>query len=135
MPQEKTAAARPRRRWLQFKLRTLLVAMVAACIPLAWLTMKRERTRRQRRAVVAISNVGGNVWYVGTPKRVPPVGVMAGGGRTLRHNVIPYDSQQRSGNLLAQVVEEATAGDGKTGVTFAGASAFEQDLPRSPIIR
>ncbi len=118
------------------------------------------------------------------------------------------DSQQRSGNFLAQVVEEATAGDvvavdfdrrvtlffaqqgtatfgiringqeiendsadkwilhrrldryffdtrltdsglahlrpltelrilhlGKTGVTFAGASAFEQNLPRSPIIR
>lgn len=112
MAQEKTAASRPRRRWLQFKLRTLLVAMVAACIPLAWLTMKLERTRRQRRAVVAIDNVGGNVWYIGTPKAVPPaVGVIGGGHRTLRHNVIPYDSQQRSGNLLAQVVEEATAGD------------------------
>lgn len=103
MAQNASTTARPRRRWLQFKLRTLLVLMLSACIPLAWLTMKRERTRRQRRAVVAIDNAGGNVWYVGKPRT---------GGRWGRSsNIIPYDSQQLSENPLDRLVEEATAGD------------------------
>jgi hypothetical protein len=53
-----------RRRWFQFRLRTVLLGTVVLCLPLGWLSVKLERTRRQRRAVSAITNAGGFVWYL-----------------------------------------------------------------------
>ena len=45
---------RPRRRWLQYRLRTLLIAMVLASMVLSWFAARLQRARRQHEAVVAI---------------------------------------------------------------------------------
>ena len=43
--------SKPRRRWFQFSLRTLLVLVTVLCV---WLAMTAERARKQRKAVAAI---------------------------------------------------------------------------------
>jgi len=48
------APARPRRRWLQYSLRTLLVFMVLASVPMSWLAVKMHHAREQREAVEAM---------------------------------------------------------------------------------
>ena len=48
-----------RRRWFQFRLRTLLIVVLVLSLPLSWLAMRMERARRQRRAVEAISSLRG----------------------------------------------------------------------------
>ena len=56
-----TQATKPkRRRWLSYSLRTLFIAMTVIGVGLGW---KFERVRKQRRAVAAIKEVGGSVWY------------------------------------------------------------------------
>ena len=92
-----------RYRWLQFRLRTVLLGTVVLCLPLGWLSIKLERTRRQRRAVIAITNAGGFVWYLAQDA--------AAASKGLTYDVLPYDSQRRDGNALDRLVEEATAGD------------------------
>lgn len=58
----------PRRRWLQFSLRTAFVLLTIGCI---WLGILAERARQQREAVEAIEALGGSVTYdfqiVGVP--------------------------------------------------------------------
>jgi hypothetical protein len=53
----------PKRRFLRFSLRTLLVSVVVLSVPLGWFAMQIERARRQREAVRAIVEVGGTVTY------------------------------------------------------------------------
>lgn len=62
---EKTANAestwrRPRRRFWQFSLRTLLLFVTVFCIWFGWLS---QRAHRQSRAVAAIEAAGGDVHY------------------------------------------------------------------------
>ena len=52
-----------RRRWFQFKLRTLLIAILVLSLPLSWFAVRLERARRQREAVQVIEALGGTVWY------------------------------------------------------------------------
>ena len=52
---------KPRRRWLQFSLRTLLVLMLALGCVCGWLASKIKRAREQREAVKAIEELGGRV--------------------------------------------------------------------------
>jgi len=54
---------KPKRRWLRFSLRTLMVLVLAISMPLAWLGMKVRRANEQRSAVEAIRAVGGYVEY------------------------------------------------------------------------
>jgi hypothetical protein len=49
-----------RRRWLQFRLRTLLIAVLVLSLPLSWFAVRRERARRQR---ATIESLGGRVSY------------------------------------------------------------------------
>ena len=51
---------KPRRRWLQVSLRTLLILVTLLCIWLGWVVNRGER---QRRAVVALTEIGGEVYY------------------------------------------------------------------------
>ena len=51
---------KPRRRWLQFSLRTLLVVVTVFCI---WMWIATKRAREQRWAVEAILKAGGTVAY------------------------------------------------------------------------
>jgi hypothetical protein len=47
-----------RRRWLQFSLRTLLIAVLILSLPLSWFAGKMQRARRQARTVQAIRREG-----------------------------------------------------------------------------
>lgn len=53
----------PKRRWPQFRLRTLLIVVLVLSLPLSWLAVKMERARRQREAVEAIQDLNGFVDY------------------------------------------------------------------------
>ena len=52
-----------RRRWLQFRLRTLLIAVLVLSLPLSWFAVRMDRARRQREAVEVIRRFGGIVYY------------------------------------------------------------------------
>lgn len=60
---EPTATPTPRRRWLQYSLRTLLVLVLLLSLPLAWFALKIRKAERQRQAVDAIATLGGWVRY------------------------------------------------------------------------
>jgi len=51
---------RPKRSWLQFRLRTLLILMALLAV---WLGVHSERARRQERACHAVRQIDGLVWY------------------------------------------------------------------------
>lgn len=53
----------PKRRWLQFRLRTLLIAVLVLSLPLSWFAVRMEKVRRQREAVAAIERLGGYARY------------------------------------------------------------------------
>jgi hypothetical protein len=54
------ADAKPKRRWVRFSLRTLLVGMTVLCV---WLGFKVNTARRQKEAVDAILKAGGEVRF------------------------------------------------------------------------
>jgi len=54
---------KPKRRWFQFSLRTLLVFVLLVSVPLGWFAMKMQRARQQKEAVEVILKVGGEVRY------------------------------------------------------------------------
>ena len=54
---------RPKRRWHQFSLRTLLLAVLVLSLPLSWFAVRTEQARKQRNAVEAIEELGGWVYY------------------------------------------------------------------------
>lgn len=56
-----TTNSQPRRRWFQFKLRTLLVMVLLASIGMSWFGVKMQQVRRQRAAIDAIVKGGGTV--------------------------------------------------------------------------
>ncbi len=51
---------KPRRRWLQFRLRTLLLLVLVLC---GWLAWMRYEAREQREAVEWVREMGGSVTY------------------------------------------------------------------------
>ena len=54
---------KPRRRWLQFSLRTLMALVVLLSLPLAWFALKIRKAERQQQAMEAIRKTGGVVVY------------------------------------------------------------------------
>ena len=54
---------KPRRRWLQFSLRTMQVLMLVATLPLGWFEYKIKQAGEQREAVAAIRSMGGFIEY------------------------------------------------------------------------
>ena len=58
-----TTTPKPHRRWLQFSLRTMLLLVLIASVPLGWLGMKVREARQQWEAVRAIRMVEGVVEY------------------------------------------------------------------------
>jgi len=55
-----TDSPKPRRRWLQFSLRTLFVVVTVFCV---WMGITANRARDQRLAVEAIEALGGTIRY------------------------------------------------------------------------
>jgi cytoskeletal protein RodZ len=56
-----TSSPKPRRHWLQFSLRTLLVLMLVLGAGFASLAHEVQQARAQREAVKAIEQLGGSV--------------------------------------------------------------------------
>ena len=54
---------KPRRRWLQFSLRRLLVAMLVFGCGLGWFAHEVQLARQQREAVTAIGKLGAGLSY------------------------------------------------------------------------
>ena len=54
---------KPRRRWYQFSLRTLLILVTLSAVPLSWLGWKLEQGRRQRDTMAWVEKLGGNVTF------------------------------------------------------------------------
>ena len=63
-----TTTSKPRRRWFQYSLRTLLVLMLLACIGMGWIAVKLQQVRRERAAVAAIEGLGGGWGTWSRPK-------------------------------------------------------------------
>jgi hypothetical protein len=57
------ADAPAKRRWYQFTLRTLLVLVLLCAVACSWFAVKMNRARRQKEAVAAILNAGGEIGY------------------------------------------------------------------------
>lgn len=55
-----TKSIKPKRRFLQFSLRTLLVVMLVVCVTLGW---KVNKARKQREAVAWVQECGGTLFY------------------------------------------------------------------------
>ena len=54
---------KPKRRWFQYSLRTLLVFVTLSAIPCSWLSVKMRQAERQRQAATAIEKLGGTVTW------------------------------------------------------------------------
>ncbi len=71
-------APKPKLRWFQFRLRSLLIFVTLCALPCSWLAVKRQEARRQREAIAAIKKLGGDVFYdwqhdaKGLPVTQPP---------------------------------------------------------------
>ena len=50
-------AVKPKRTWLQFRLRTIIVLLAFLCLPLAWMANRSARTRPQREALPSSSGM------------------------------------------------------------------------------
>jgi hypothetical protein len=60
-----------KRRWLQYRLRTLLALMLLASISMGWVTVRMRAAYRQQETVLAIREAGGEAYYIeGRPKAV-----------------------------------------------------------------
>ena len=66
-----TDKPKPRRRWLQFSLRTLFLVVMVLCV---WLAVITKQTRDQRLSVEAIRKVGGDVVYAHVLEQSDPPG-------------------------------------------------------------
>ena len=52
-----------RRRWFQFRLHTLLIAVLVLSLPLSWFALMLRRARTQKETVEVIRRLGGHVCY------------------------------------------------------------------------
>ena len=58
-----TTPPKPQRRWFQFRLRTLMVFVTLCAVACSWFAVRWRRAEKQREAVEAIREAGGNVRY------------------------------------------------------------------------
>ena len=64
MTTEPTTTPKPRRRWLQFSLRTLMVLMLVIGCGFGWLAYQIKQARQQREAANVIEKLGGTIdWH------------------------------------------------------------------------
>jgi hypothetical protein len=54
---------KPRLRWFQYSLRSLLLLMLLVSLGMSWFAVRMQRARQQKAAVEEIRNLGGDVQY------------------------------------------------------------------------
>ena len=57
----KSTTNRPKRRWLQFSLRTLLILVTVSAVPLCWVAWKLQQRQRERATIAWVEKMGGRV--------------------------------------------------------------------------
>jgi hypothetical protein len=62
-----STGAKPKLRWYQYSLRTLVVFVMLCAVACSWLAVKMEQARKQREAVEAIEKLGGVAKYGARP--------------------------------------------------------------------
>ena len=62
-PKKVRVANKPRRRWFQFSLRTVLIGVTVAACGMGWLGVRVKDARKQAAAVTAVEKLGGFVCY------------------------------------------------------------------------
>ena len=54
---------KPKRRWYQYSLRTLLIFVTLFAVACSWFTVKLNQARKQREAVEALTKLGCRIGY------------------------------------------------------------------------
>jgi hypothetical protein len=65
-----TTAPKPRRRWLQFRLKTLLLVTAMLCVPLAWIAVRMNQKRQERAIIAELEELGREILYDWQGKRM-----------------------------------------------------------------
>ena len=63
MTPDQPAKPKPKRRWYQYSLRTLLIVVTLFALACSWFAVKMQQAKRQRETVEAIKKVGGFIFY------------------------------------------------------------------------
>ena len=58
-----TDNTRPRRRWYQFSLRTLLIVVAVSTVPLGWFAWEIQQRRRERAGIAWVEKMGGDYGF------------------------------------------------------------------------
>ncbi|MDB4468562.1 hypothetical protein N9093_01750 [bacterium] len=61
MSSEEKQLPKPKRRWFQLRLRTLLVLVTLASVPLSWVGWELDQRRREKQAIAWVEEMGGTV--------------------------------------------------------------------------
>ena len=74
MPADQKATPKPKLRWFQYSLRSLLIFATLFAVACSWFTVKMQQAKKQKECVEAITKAGGEVVYEyeNTPNRPQP---------------------------------------------------------------
>ena len=94
---------KPKRRWFQYSLRTLLVVVTLCAIFCSWLAVKLQQAKREREAAAAITELGGEVRWWSRPSRPEWLRKLLGGDLFMRVEEVQVsgDTDQDWQNLKA----------------------------------
>ena len=125
--QSNTHQARPKRRWFQFSLRSLLLAVLVISLPLAWIGHKLNQLLRRNEAVSLIRQSGGTDDYDGYGKHF----------LTEETPSLPWLERLVGSQVLAQPKDVDLAGTSVTDAELAKLANLEGvemlDLAATPI--
>lgn len=144
-------APKPKHRWLQFSLRTLLIFVTFCAIPCSWLAIKLQHVKREKQVAREIESLGGYViWSEPTDHMFPSV-YHAILGRTKVSDAWLVNlndlKELRSLNLQETAITDAglenlkgmtqlkTLFLGDTKITHEGAKKLKQALPNCEFLR
>lgn len=69
MPDTAHDKPKPKRRWFQFRLKTLFIVVAVLCVPLAWVGVRMNQKRHERAVIAELEQLGGMVMYEWQGKR------------------------------------------------------------------